>query len=128
MASDGLRLSNAELLTLSHLMNGSLDPSHQSMSREAVLQAFYTLRDFYVTSDHFLRLSQHLTHLRKFNAVRALNLLDAEPFLESPIGPDLFGGKWDDLYKIDSERRKERYKTLRAKKQEISKTKPPQTQ
>ena len=129
MACDGLRLSNAELLTLSHLRNGSLDPSHQLMSYEAVLRAFYTLCNLlYVTLDHFLRLSQHLKHLRKWNAVRALNLLDAEPFLESPIDLNLFGGKWDDLYKKDSERRKERYKALRTTKQETSKTKPPQIQ
>ena len=88
MDRDGFRLSNAELLTLLHLMNESLDPSHQSMSHEAVLRAFYILHDLlYVTSDDFLRLSQHLTHLRKLNAVRVLNLLDAKPFLESPTGP-----------------------------------------
>ena len=93
MARDGLGLSNAELLTLSHLINGYLDPSHQSMSREAVLRAFYTLCDLlYVTSDHFLRLNQHLTHLRKLSAVRALNLLDAEPFLDSPSAPTFSEG------------------------------------
>ena len=108
MARDGLRLANTGLLTFSHLMNGLLDPAKQ-MPKASKIRSLYTLRDLqYVNADHFLRVTQHLAHLRKLNVVRALNLVDHKPFLASLIGPDLFGGMWDELHKKEVERRKEK--------------------
>jgi uncharacterized membrane protein YgcG len=108
LARDGLRLANASLLTFAHIMNGVIDPA-KTLSPEAHKRSLFTLRDLqYVNAEHYARLSHRLAMLRKLNACRALNLLNPEPFMKTPIGPDLFGGQWESLHTEDLKRRKDR--------------------
>lgn len=117
LARDGLRLANASLITFAHLMNGLLDPA-RSLSEDAKRRSLFTLRDLeYVAAEHFARLAQRLAVLRKLNACRALNLLEPAKFMETPIGPDIFGGKWEELHAEEVKRRKERAQTAKEKQQ-----------
>ena len=108
LARDGMRLANASLLTFAHLMNGMLDES-VDFSAEARLRTLYTLKDLqYCTGEHFCRLSSQLAHLRKLNAMAALNLADEQPFQDAKLGPDLFGGNFKDLHAADTALKKKR--------------------
>lgn len=98
LARDGMRLANASLMTFAHLMNGLVTPDG-AMTKENLYRALYTLRDLqHCTGEHFCRIAHQLAFLRKANAVNALNLLNPKPFLEVPIGPDLFGGKFKEMH------------------------------
>ncbi len=115
LARDGMRLANAALLTFAHLMNGLLDPDQEfsAANRERTL---YTLRDLqFCTGEHFCRLSYQLAHLRKINAVNALNLTNPGPFLDTPIGPDLFGGLFKKLHEEDVAKKKAKAAQARLK-------------
>lgn len=102
LARDGMRLANASLLTFAHLMNGCLDPAQSRMSTESRHRTLYTLRDLtYCTGEHLCRLAHQLAHLRKINATNALNLLNPQQFIDTPIGPDLFGGEFKRLHDED---------------------------
>ena len=116
LARDGMRLANASFLVFSQLMNGLLDDESQ-MSRTNRLRSFYTLKDLqYCTGEHFCRLSSQLAHLRKLNAISALNLADEKPFRDVKMGPDLFGGKFKELHAADVALKKERLEKDRLKK------------
>lgn len=108
LARDGLKVANAALITFAHLINGTLDPS-RVMSKEAQRRTLFTLKDLeHVSAEHFARLAHRLAMQRKINAVRALSLTRPREFLATPIGPDLFGGKWTELHNLEKERRKAR--------------------
>lgn len=108
LARDGMRLANASLLTFSHLMNGLLG-DHARMEKDNLLRTMYTLKDLqYCTGEHFCRLSSQLAHLRRLNALEALNLANPAPFKECKFGPDLFGGKFKELHAADVAARKQR--------------------
>ena len=124
LARDGMRLANASLLTFSHLMNGLLDEK-KTMDMANQLRTFYTLKDLqYCTGEHFCRLASQLAHLRKVNAISALNLADARPFRESTMGPDLFGGQFKTLYEGDTAKRKARAEQEKQRKAQSKKQAP----
>jgi hypothetical protein len=114
-----LRLANASLLTFAHIMNGLLDPSRR-LPEDVQKRAFFTLRDLgYVSAQHFARIAQNLTTLRRHNACRALNLLNPKPFMDAPVGPDLFGEKWESLYADEVKRRKVRASSQKEKQHNV---------
>ncbi len=125
LARDGMRLANASLLTFSHLMNGIATDS-STMTKENKLRSLYTLKDLqYCTGEHFCRLSSQLAHLRRLNAMAALNLTDPQPFKDSRMGPDLFGGRFKELHTADVALRKARLEEEKLRKTQQKKSNPP---
>ena len=125
LARDGMRLANASLLTFSHLMNGLLDEK-STMDPANRLRSLYTLKDLqYCTGEHFCRLASQLAHLRKLNAMAALNLADDKPFRDAKLGPDLFGGKFKALHDSDVAIKKERIEQDKLRKAQQKASAPP---